>query len=314
MHDLFSAVRPIFVTSATLLSAAMLSLAIGPLAVAEPPRSVLVIKPPASESRSTIGHTAVPPITFNIKTTAEPKAAAGAPSITTVPKILIPPAVAARPTVVPAPKLAAAATPFATPNVAAATFDATSIEIHFRPKVEPVNFQTPFADDAPTKSLRLDLTKDPCAALVDTPLGQLDISITQPAGKLPDDPATACWNQLNESAGPLAAARFWSRSMYQWNATCLCHRPLYFEEINLERHGYGCCECLQPAVSAAHFFGTIPVLPYCMAAECPGECVYTLGHYRPGSCPPLRYHWPPCDPLAVAAEGGVWTGMVFLIP
>jgi hypothetical protein len=108
--------------------------------------------------------------------------------------------------------------------------------------------------------------------------------------------------------------RCWPASTYQWDATCLCYKPLYFEEINLERYGYGCCACLQPAASAAHFFGTVPALPYLIAADSPCECKYTLGHYRPGSCPPLRYHWPPCDPLAAAAEGGVLTGLIFLIP
>ena len=77
-----------------------------------------------------------------------------------------------------------------------------------------------------------------------------------------------------------------------------CHRPLYFEEINLERYGYGCGWCLQPGASAAHFFGTVPALPYLMTVDCPHECIYTLGHYRPGSCPPWRAtgrpatHWP----------------------
>jgi hypothetical protein len=94
----------------------------------------------------------------------------------------------------------------------------------------------------------------------------------------------------------------------------MAHRPLYFEEINLERYGYGCHDCLQPFASAAHFFATVPALPYCIGANCPGECQYTLGHYRPGSCPPWRCHRPPVSALGALAEGGVWTGMVFLIP
>ena len=155
---------------------------------------------------------------------------------------------------------------------------------------------------------------DPCAAILGAPLTEVGINIALPSGDLPTDNATPCWDRINEVGGPFAALRCWPTFVYNWNATCLCHRPLYFEQINLERHGYGCCECVQPAVSAAHFFATIPALPYCMAAQCPSECVYTLGHYRPGSCPPWRHHWPSCDPLAAAAEGGVWTGMIFLIP
>jgi len=176
------------------------------------------------------------------------------------------------------------------------------------------NYQAPLNNGPVKPGLQPDLATNPCAAMADKPLGTLGITIEQPPGKLPDDFAAACWNQINETAGPLAGARRWSTAEFCWNATCLCHRPLYFEEINLERHGYGCCACLQPVVSAAHFFATVPALPYCMAVDCPGECIYTLGHYRPGSCPPWRRYRPPCDPLAAAAEGGVWTGMIFLIP
>jgi hypothetical protein len=183
-----------------------------------------------------------------------------------------------------------------------------------RSRVREINFQAPPASAPQGRPLQLDLAKDPCAAMDEKPLAALGIGIAIPAGTLPDDPATACWTQLNDSASPVASIRCWPMHVCHWNASCVCHRPLYFEQINLERHGYGCCESLQPLASAAHFFGTVPALPYCMAVECPCECVYTLGHYRPGSCPPWRHHWPPCSPLAAAAEGGVWTGMIFLIP
>lgn len=145
-------------------------------------------------------------------------------------------------------------------------------------------------------------------------LGQLTIHIETPQGVLPTDHAAACWQQLNAASGPLAFARLWPQQCYTWDATCLAHRPLYFEEVNLERYGYGCCDCLQSAASAAHFFATVPALPYCMAADCPGECQYTLGHYRPGSCPPWRCHWPPYSTLGGLSQAGVLTGFIFLIP
>ncbi|MCI0491463.1 MAG: hypothetical protein L0Z07_00835 [Planctomycetes bacterium] len=155
---------------------------------------------------------------------------------------------------------------------------------------------------------------DPCRGAPEKPISDLTINIQMPSGDLPQDHAAACWEQIDAQAGPFAAARCWPVFNYHWNATCLYHRPLYFEEINLERYGYGCHACLQPAISAAHFFGTVPALPYCMTADCPGECVYTLGHYRPGSCPPWRRHCPPCDAVAGASEAGVLTGLIFLIP
>jgi hypothetical protein len=174
-------------------------------------------------------------------------------------------------------------------------------------------------EDAEAMSDGVDVTAEPlpapCEGASEKPMYDLGINIVLPSGLLPKDHAGDCWAHLNAVDGSVAAMRCWPMLSYYWDATCLCHRPLYFEETNLERYGYGCCcQCLQPAVSAAHFFGTVPALPYCMAAHCPCECEYTLGHYRPGSCPPRRCNWPSCKPIAAAAEAGVMTGFVFLIP
>lgn len=179
------------------------------------------------------------------------------------------------------------------------------------PLPEPNNATIPSANAA---------VKDPCAAARFKPLNQLGISIAQPSGDSPTDFATPCWNQIN--SGPNGACRCWPVMCYQWDATCLCYHPLYFEEVNAERYGYvcggKCCpcrECLwQPACSAAHFFGTIPALPYCMLADCPTECVYTLGYYRPGDCVPWCRNYPSCDPVAAVGTAGVYTGLIFAIP
>ena len=37
----------------------------------------------------------------------------------------------------------------------------------------------------------------------------------------------------------------------------------------------------------AHFFVTIPLLPYYMGVEWPCEREYSLGHCRPGDCAPF---------------------------
>jgi hypothetical protein len=169
-------------------------------------------------------------------------------------------------------------------------------------------------NDAAPESQQSSTAAGPCSAAAERPLRELGIGIAPPAGQFPQNRAAACWESMNAELGPAAGSRSWAGFNYHWDATCLCHRPLYFEEVNLERYGYGCGWCLQPAASAAHFFGTVPALPYLAAVDCPHECIYTLGHYRPGSCPPWRHHWPPCDPLAAAAEGGVLTGLIFLIP
>jgi hypothetical protein len=190
----------------------------------------------------------------------------------------------------------------------------------YQPQPLPQPMQTlppltqPPAPQTPGSAAVSNVPPPGCGVPQEKLLQQLTIQIGLPQGELPADRAAACWQQLNASSGPLAAARFWSRQAYLWDATCMAHRPLYFEEINLERYGYGCHDCLQPFASAAHFFATVPALPYCLGADCPGECHYTLGHYRPGSCPPWRCHRPPTSGLGALSAGGVWTGLIFLIP
>jgi hypothetical protein len=144
------------------------------------------------------------------------------------------------------------------------------------------------------------------------PLDQLTINIAEPAGVTPRDYA-ADRPQQHWCCDP-TASRCWPMLTYQWAATCLCYQPLYFEEINLERYGYGCPGCLQSAASAAHFFGTVPILPYCMAVNCPGECNYALGQYRPGSCAPWRTECPGPNCVGGLAEAGTVVGLVLLIP
>ncbi len=144
------------------------------------------------------------------------------------------------------------------------------------------------------------------------PITQVTINAALPAGVLPGDAA-----QPASTTPQVVDPRLWcgwADTMFQWSATALCHRPLYFEQVNLERYGYTVCPLLQPAISGAHFFLTIPTLPYKMAAQCPRECVYTLGYYRAGSPAPRRWHHVNWDPTAATVQGLVVTGLVFLIP
>jgi hypothetical protein len=71
---------------------------------------------------------------------------------------------------------------------------------------------------------------------------------------------------------------------------------------------------LQPILSGAHFFGKIPALPYLVTAEPPHDCVYTLGHYRPGSYAPYHLYHPPLSLRGVAVEAAVLTGLVLALP
>ena len=44
------------------------------------------------------------------------------------------------------------------------------------------------------------------------------------------------------------------------------------------------------------------------------ECIYPLGHYRPGSCVPYRHQWPEHNLRAAAVETGAVAGLILLIP
>jgi len=108
--------------------------------------------------------------------------------------------------------------------------------------------------------------------------------------------------------------RVWTPTTFTWKASGLCHKPLYFEQIQVERYGHSFGPYVQPWLSHAHFFVTVPMLPYLMGVYPPNECMYTLGYYRPGSCAPYML-----DPLPISVRGalweaGAWTGAAFLIP
>jgi hypothetical protein len=149
------------------------------------------------------------------------------------------------------------------------------------------------------------------------PITQVSIDIALPEGLAPGDPGTDHPGPTTTPWPRVDDARLWggwAETDFQWSATRLCHRPLYFEQVNVERYGYTVSPLLQPAISGAHFFLTIPTLPYKMVVQPPRECIYTLGYYRAGSPAPRRWHHLVWDPTAATVEGLVVTGLVFLIP
>ena len=108
--------------------------------------------------------------------------------------------------------------------------------------------------------------------------------------------------------------RSWGCLTYTWKASGLCHKPLYFEEMSLERYGHSWGPFLDPAVSAAHFFGTLPILPYKMGVDTPCECQYALGYYRPGNCAPYMIEPFPISPRGAAVEAGFIYGAAWALP
>ncbi|MBC8350496.1 MAG: hypothetical protein H8E66_00820 [Planctomycetes bacterium] len=108
--------------------------------------------------------------------------------------------------------------------------------------------------------------------------------------------------------------REWLASTMTWKASGACHKPLYFEEVQLERYGHTAGPVLQPALSGAHFFLNIATLPYQMGMSPPNECEYALGYYRPGSCAPWLLPPIPLSVRGALLEAGAITGGIFAIP
>ncbi len=108
--------------------------------------------------------------------------------------------------------------------------------------------------------------------------------------------------------------RQWVASSFAWKASEISHKPLYFEEVQLERYGHTLHPLAQPVFSGAHFFLNIAVLPYKMGIHPLHECQYPLGYYRPGSCAPWLMPPVPLSVRGGLAEAGVILGGVFLLP
>lgn len=148
------------------------------------------------------------------------------------------------------------------------------------------------------------------------PIAMLTTNIEPRGEKMPADIATSRLEGMVDVSHASVLLRDWMGLRFCWDAPAFCHQPLYFEEVNLERYGYGprYVRVLQPVLSGAHFFATVPALPYKMAADPPWDCAYTLGHYRPGSPAPYRVMNPPHSALGGLAEAGTVLGLIVLIP
>jgi hypothetical protein len=157
------------------------------------------------------------------------------------------------------------------------------------------------ADTVPSRSIRQRKVAD------------MSTDISLPMGILPQNVA-ANWVVTPSEHEDRRLTGQWAKTAQHWSATNLQYEPLYFEEVNLERYGYTSCRFLQPLISAARFFATIPALPYKMVLQRPCYPRYALGHYRPGSCAPWYWQRLPIQARAGLVEMGVVVGLIFLIP
>ena len=141
----------------------------------------------------------------------------------------------------------------------------------------------------------------------------ISLNIAPPPGELPTNLARERFAAIEPRVQMPGASRAWRGSTKYWNASLLNHQPLYFEDVNLDRHGftYG---WKQPFISGAKFFATIPAMPYLVAACPPNQTQYTLGESRPGDHAPYVHVRPPVSASGAALQAGVITGLIFFIP
>lgn len=198
---------------------------------------------------------------------------------------------------------------------AAAASLAESVESSFQLAMLQQPLPAPGAPLQPTEVLPIPIPDSPAAPRIpaldqDRPIAALTTNVAPTSGRLPQDYAV----ERFRGDYPPWAARGYADNVYFWDAPAMCYGGLRYEEVNLERYGYGCCHVLQPFVSAAHFAGSTLALPYNITNRPPWECIYPLGHYRPGSPVPYRKIWPEWNPVAAAAQCGTIAGLILLIP
>ncbi|GIW92098.1 MAG: hypothetical protein KatS3mg110_0139 [Pirellulaceae bacterium] len=140
-------------------------------------------------------------------------------------------------------------------------------------------------------------------------LKELDTQIAPPAGSFPVDFSGQLFRPREAVAeGVPVPKTFW------WEAPEIWWRPLYFDNVPLERYGQTPAPRLQPALSGAEFFLMLPIMPYKMAVDPPWSRKTNLGYYRPGSPTPCVGRRLPLQANALLTEAATWVALVFLLP
>jgi hypothetical protein len=134
-------------------------------------------------------------------------------------------------------------------------------------------------------------------------LGEADFAAVASAWELPDE----CVVETG-----IFTPRCWEPQTVTWYASNLCHKPLYFEHVQLERYGHSAGPIMGPVRATAHFFGCVLMFPYHTAINPPNECQYALGYYRPGNCAPWLVDPFPISLRGAARQGAVVAGGFYL--
>lgn len=98
-----------------------------------------------------------------------------------------------------------------------------------------------------------------------------------------------------------------------WVPPALSHKPVYFEEVGVERYGQTRSPALQPLISGGKFLANAAILPYKMGVDSPHRISYDVGLARPGSPTPGVRETLPFSLKGMLYQGAATTGAAFFL-
>jgi hypothetical protein len=151
-----------------------------------------------------------------------------------------------------------------------------------------------------------------CPPIVESrPLSEITLDVRPPDVEQLPDRASQIFQAADEALPPRAG---WYCRRFGWAAPEFWRGPLYFDDVPLERYGQSWHPLLQPVKSGAHFFGSLPILPYKVGIDRPCDRISNLGYYRVGSCVPGVRQRLPLEADATLLETGAWVAAFLLLP
>jgi hypothetical protein len=141
---------------------------------------------------------------------------------------------------------------------------------------------------------------------------EVPIDIRPTEGVLPDDLAAAKFGD-EPSIDQTCPGDEPGDIFCSYTPWTICYRPLYFEDIKLERYGEN-VGLLQTGLSGTRFFTTIAALPYKMTVHPPRTCQCSNGFSRCGDCPLPGYGKRELRIDASLIEAAAVAGVVYILP
>lgn len=138
-------------------------------------------------------------------------------------------------------------------------------------------------------------------------LSKIRLSAAPPPGSPPVE------NPLRDVDTDAVGAGRHEPKTVSWVPPALAHKPVYFEEVGVERYGQTRSPALQPVISGGKFLADAVTLPYKMGVDSPERVAYDVGLPRPGSPTSGVRESLPFSMKGMLYQGAASTGAVFFI-